>query len=139
MGATVARVLDEPRLRVSVTTAGLGTLAVALLPLGSSFGDSPHAVAALVSYVGMASSPVLGGQALARSGRPRAAAASYAVGAVSTAALVASLTGSYNGGFQRLGLSVVDAWFVTLAVRTLRGREGTLTAGQGTVEVLPVP
>ena len=121
---TVARVLRAPGLRVSVTTAGLGTLAVAALPLGASFGDSPHAVAAGIGYVGMAVSPLLGGVALSQAGRPRAALASYAVSATSAACLVGSLAGAHDGGFQRLGLGVVDVWFVVLAIRTFRGREG---------------
>lgn len=121
---TAARVLDAPGLRVSVTTAGLGTLAVAALPLGASFGDAPHAVAAGVGYVGMAVSPLLGGRSLAKAGRRRAALASYGVGLVSAACLVGSVAGTHDGGFQRLGLGVVDTWFVVLAARTFRGLEG---------------
>ena len=121
---TAARVLDAPGLRASVTTAGLGTLAVAALPLGASFGDTPHAVAAGVGYVAMAVSPLLGGRALGRAGRTAPALASYGVGAVSTACLAGSLTGTWDGGFQRLGLGVVDAWFVVLAARAFRGLEG---------------
>lgn len=116
----LATALDEPRLRTSVTAAAASTVAVAALPLGASFGDAPHVAAAGVAYVAMASSPLLGGRALARAGHRRQAAASYAVGAVSAAALVASLTGRYDGGFQRLGLTAVDGWFVALAVRELR-------------------
>jgi hypothetical membrane protein len=119
---TLAGALDEPRLKISVTTAAVATVAVAALPLGASFGDGPHAAAAGVAYVAMASSPLIGGRALARGGHPRAAAASYAVGAVSAASLVASLTGAFDGGFQRLGLTLVDGWFVALAVRELRRR-----------------
>lgn len=116
----LAKALDEPALRASVAAAAVGTLGVAALPLGSSFGDAPHALAAGVSYLGMASSPLLGGRALDRSGHRTAALASYAVGGVSAASLLASLAGRYDGGFQRLGLTVVDAWFVVLAVRELR-------------------
>lgn len=121
---TVARVLNAPGLRWSVTTAGLGTLAVAALPLGASFGDTPHAVAAGIGYIAMAASPVIGARAFSRDGRGRPAAASYAVGVTSAACLVGSLVGSHDGGFQRLGLGVVDAWFVVVAVRVLRGLEG---------------
>ena len=125
---TVAQVLRAPGLRFSITTAGLGTLAVAAFPLGASFGDTPHAVAAGVGYVGMASSPFVGGRALAQAGRARAAALSYAVGTISAACLVGSLTGTADGGFQRLGLGVVDAWFVVLAIRVFRGQEGASPA-----------
>ena len=117
---TLAGALDEPWLQTSVTAAGVGTLAVAALPLGASWGDSPHAVAAGVSYLAMASTPILGGRSFARSGNRAASLASYAVGALSAGALSASLLGRYAGAFQRGGLGVVDAWFVVLAVRELR-------------------
>lgn len=116
----LGRVLDEPRLVVSVTAAAAGTLAVAALPLGASFGDRPHAVAAGVSYVAMAGTPLLGAAAFARHGERRAAWASCAVGAASAAMLVGSTLGRYDGALQRAGLGVVDAWFVVLAVRQLR-------------------
>ncbi len=116
----LARALGEPAVRASVTVAAIGTLGVAALPLGATFGDTPHALAASVAYVGMASSPLLGGRALDRNGHRSAAVASYVVGGVSAASLLASLAGRYDGGFQRLGLTVVDAWFVVLAVRELR-------------------
>jgi hypothetical membrane protein len=117
---TLAKALDEPKLKLSLGAATLGTLGVAVLPLGASFGDGPHAAAAGIAYVGMASAPLVGGRALARAGQRNAAVASYATGAISAAALVASLTGIADGGLQRLGLTVVDAWFVALAVRELR-------------------
>jgi hypothetical membrane protein len=117
---TLAAALEEPGLRTTVTAAGLGTLAVAALPLGASWGDAPHAAAAGVSYVAMATSPRLGGRALARRGRRRAARTSYATGAASAVMLTASMLGGYDGALQRAGLGVVDAWFVVLAVRELR-------------------
>jgi hypothetical membrane protein len=105
---TLAAALDEPRLRVTVTAAGLGTLAVAALPLGASWGDAPHGVAAGASYVAMAATPLVGG-----------ARASYAAGLASAVMLTASTLGRYDGALQRAGLGVVDAWFVALALREL--------------------
>jgi hypothetical membrane protein len=116
---TLAAALDEPRLRVTVTAAGLGTLAVAALPLGASWGDAPHGVAAGASYVAMAATPLVGGRALARRGQRRAARASYAAGLASAVMLTASTLGRYDGALQRAGLGVVDAWFVALALREL--------------------
>ena len=119
----VARVLDEPRLRISVTVAGLATIAVALFPLSRDTGqpqDVAHAVSAGLGYVAMAVSPLLGALALRRRGLRRAAAVSAAVGVVSACALVASVTTDYGGGFQRLGLTVVDAWYVVVATWVLR-------------------
>ena len=119
----LARVLDEPRLRVSVTVAGLATIAVAVFPLTREQGqpqDVAHAVSAGVGYVAMAVSPLLGAVALRRRGLGRAAALSATVGVVSAGALVASVTTEFGGGFQRLGLTVVDAWYVAVAVWVLR-------------------
>ena len=124
----VAGLLDAPALRWSIGAAAVGTLAVGGLPLGASFGDTPHVAVATLSYVGMAASPLLGGRALARNGHRRAALASYAVSAVSAFSLVVSNVGEFDGFFQRLGLTVVDAWFVTVAVRALR-RPRTRMAG----------
>jgi hypothetical membrane protein len=119
---TISGSLSEPRLKASIGAAVVGTLGVAALPLGASFGDGPHAAAAGLAYLGMAVTPAIGGRALARDGHQRSAQASYVVTGISGAALVASLTGAYDGGFQRLGLTVVDAWFVAMAVRELRRR-----------------
>lgn len=113
---TLSRSLGDQRLLGSVGLAGVATLATAALPLGGPLGDGAHAVAAGLGYVGMASSPVIG----ARSLTGKAKAASYAVGVVSAASLVGSLAGAYDGGFQRLGLTVVDVWFVAMAVRARR-------------------
>lgn len=112
----LARSLDDRRVLGSVGLAGLATLAVAALPLGGPLGDGAHALAAGLGYLGMATSPLLG----ARSMTGKAKAASYAVGAVSAVCLAGSLAGGYDGGLQRLGLGVVDAWFVVMAIRSLR-------------------
>jgi hypothetical protein len=119
---TISGSLAEPRLKASIGAAVVGTVGVAALPLGASFGDGPHAAAAGLAYVGMAITPTFGGRALARDGHHRSAQASYVVTGISGAALVASLVGAYDGGFQRLGLTVVDAWFIAMAVRELRRR-----------------
>jgi hypothetical membrane protein len=119
----VARVLDEPRLRISVTVAGLATVAVAVFPLTRDTGqlqDVAHAVSAGIGYVAMAVSPLLGALGLRRRGHRGAAALSALVAAVSACALVASVTTDFGGGFQRLGLTVVDAWYVVVATWVLR-------------------
>lgn len=119
---TLGASLGSAAVRASVTAAGITTLGVAAFPLGASYGDGPHAVAAGLGYAAMALTPVLAAPHL--SGRARVA--SYAVGAVSTMCLVASTVGTASGAFQRLGLGVVDTWFVAMAVRELRAlrREG---------------
>lgn len=122
----VARELDAPGLRWTVTTAGLSTLAVAALPLTRDPGgtqDALHAVAAGTGYVAMAATPLVAAAALRRHGKPRVAAASVAVGLVSAAGLVGTVAlPDVSGGMQRLGLTVVDAWHVVVAAVVLRRR-----------------
>lgn len=114
--ATLGRSLGSTAVRLSVTAAGVTTLGVAALPLGASYGDTPHAVAAGLGYAAMALSPLLAAPHL--TGRWRQA--SYTVGAASAALLTGTLLGQGSGALQRAGLGVVDAWFVAMAVRELR-------------------
>lgn len=120
---TVAKELEAPTLRPVVITAGLATLAVAAIPLARDPGgtqDLFHGIVAGVGYVAMALTPLVAAVALRRTGHAPAAAASVAVGVVSVGALVATLFVDGSGGFQRLGLTVVDAWHVAAAVWVLR-------------------
>lgn len=111
---------------LAATVAGLATLAVGLLPLTREGGqpqDVGHAVAAGIGYVGMALTPLLAVAPLRRLGLTRSAATSGVVGVVSAVALVGSLlVVQRSGGLQRLGLTVVDAWHVVVAVWVLRRR-----------------
>ena len=116
----LATSLDQPALRVSISAAAAGTLAVAAFPLGGPLGTGPHGAAAAVSYVAMASTPILGSRALRRSGNPRLAALSLATGLASAAFLTRSLVGDDQGLFQRLGLTAADSWFIGMALRDLR-------------------
>ncbi len=113
-----ARQLEPRALRVAATTSGLATLGVALAPLSAAGGttsDRVHYAAAALGYVAQAASPLVGATALPRP------AVSRTVGALAGASLVASLVDSERTGlWQRLGLGLVDAWFVVLAVRLLR-------------------
>jgi hypothetical protein len=119
---TISESLEEPKLKLSIGAAVVGTVGVATLPLGASFGDGPHAAAAALSYLGMGITPAIGARALARAGHDRSARASYAVTGISAASLVASLAGVADGGLQRLGLTGPDLWFIAMAVRELRRR-----------------
>lgn len=116
----LAASLDQPALRLSVTAAAAGTLGVAAFPLGGPFGTGPHGAAAAVSYLAMASNPVLGSRALRRSGNDRLAALSLVTGLAAGALLTRSLAGEQQGLFQRLGLTVADSWLIGMAVRELR-------------------
>lgn len=107
-----------PGARQAATVAGLATLAVAALPLSRAGGqavDTWHAVAAGTGYAGQVAAPLLGARHLPR--RPL----SYAVAALALACLVGSvLLPDLTGLLQRTGLTVVDAWFVAVAVHLLR-------------------
>jgi hypothetical membrane protein len=112
-----------PALRAAVTLAGLATLAVASCPLSASGGgtrDLVHGVFATTGYVAMVASAGLGAIALSRSQRASAARVSVAVAVVATACLATTTAGLDVGLFQRAGLTVVDLWFVVMAISILR-------------------
>jgi hypothetical membrane protein len=116
----LGRELGRESVQVVVTAAGVATLAVAALPLTREGGqpqDTAHAVAAAVGYLAMALTPLVAAPAL----RGRARTASVLTGALSAAALGATLLVEGPGGLQRLGLTVVDAWHVVVAALVLGG------------------
>ena len=120
-----ARAVRSPAVRWSITTAGVTTLLVGVTPLARQPGgaqDTLHGLWAGSGYLAMALTPLLAAVALRRDGRTLAAAASTAVGAVSAASLVASVALEHKGLYQRLGLGVVDLWFVAVATALLTGR-----------------
>jgi hypothetical membrane protein len=117
-GVALGRSLGSNAVRTAVVTSGVTTLGVAALPLGASFGNGPHAVAAGAGYVATALSPLLAAPFL--TGRARTA--SRLTGLASATLLTASTMGHAAGGLQRAGLGVVDVWFAVMAVRELRRR-----------------
>lgn len=89
---------------------GVVTLAVAALPLGGRF-DTAHGAAAALGYVTLAAIPAVVGR------RPL----SVAIGLVSALCLLLTvLAGERDGLFQRLGLTVAQAWVVVSALALLR-------------------
>ena len=89
---------------------GVLTLAVAALPLGGRF-DGAHGVAAALGYVTLAAIPAVVGR------RPL----SMAIGLVSALCLVLTvLADDRDGLFQRLGLTVGQAWVAVNALALLR-------------------
>ena len=89
---------------------GALTLAVAALPLGGRV-DTAHGVAAALGYVTLAAIPAV-------VGRRRL---SIAIGLVSALCLLLTVVADDRDGvFQRLGLTVAQAWVVVSAVRLLR-------------------
>jgi hypothetical membrane protein len=101
--------------------AGVGTLAVAALPLDVSHSvDVAHGVAATIAYLGTAGMPALALGTLRRRGSDSAATLSVVIAAVSAASLAATTVGPAHGFFQRLGLTVADVWMVAVALTLLR-------------------
>jgi hypothetical protein len=89
---------------------GVITLAVAALPLGGRF-DAAHGIAAALGYVTLAAIPAVVGR------RPL----SIAIGLVSALCLLLTiLADDRDGLFQRLGLTVAQAWVVVSALALLR-------------------
>jgi Protein of unknown function (DUF998) len=101
--------------RMAAATAA-ATLGVALVPLGSSV-DGLHAAVAGLAYTALAATPLVAAPSLARQGRRRAAVASVAAGAASAGALLTSaLVSDAIGLWQRIGLTLGDAWFMATAL-----------------------
>ena len=115
---------------VAAMTTAVASVGIAASPLGSTFGDGPHAAFAGLAYLSLASAPILGGRYLAGHGRRGAAAASVAIGIASGASLLAStLVSRQVGLFQRLGLSLGDAWIVATALWLFSRAGDTQRAG----------
>ncbi len=89
---------------------GILTLAVAALPLGGRY-DTAHGIAAALGYVTLAAIPVVVGR------RPL----SVAIGLMSALCLLLTiLADDRDGLFQRLGLTLAQAWVVVSALALLR-------------------
>jgi hypothetical protein len=111
-GLGLRRVVDGPAW-LAALAAGAGSLAVAALPLRPGEDVPAHAVAAAASYVAVSLVPLLAAPSLRGRWRP----ASIATGVVAGACLAATAVGPAHGLFQRLGLTVVDAWIIAMALR----------------------
>ena len=114
-GLALHKDLDGQAWVWAVATGG-ATIAVAATPLGGWSGDGVHAVCAGLGYVTIAALPLFAARALAASGRRPWARVSIAAAGLSAAALAASTLGPAHGLWQRLGLTVGDAWIATTAV-----------------------
>lgn len=102
------------------------TLAVASLPLGTSdVVDRLHGIAAAAGYVTLVGAPLAARRPLQRFGASRLADAGVIAATVAAVSLAASLVTPATGAFQRIGLTVVDAWIVTVATIVATGRLGT--------------
>jgi hypothetical protein len=106
---------------IAALATGVCTIGVAATPLRGWSGDDLHAVFASLGYVAIVAIPLLAAPALAGTGRRRAALASVLAAAVSAICLVASTFGVAHGLWQRLGLTVADAWIVVMASWLIAG------------------
>jgi hypothetical protein len=98
---------------VAALAAGGCTAAVAAVPL-----DGGHA-----GYVALVAVPLLMARTLDR-GRPVAVATAAAAGGILAASVAVD---GPNGLLQRLGLTLLDVWVATTAVRMARARRPTVT------------
>ena len=113
-GIALREVLDGRAWMAAIATGGC-TLGVAATPLGGWSGDAVHATFAGLGYATIVALPLLASTPLARTGRARSARVSILTGTISATCLLASTFGPAHGLFQRLGLTVGDAWIVAAA------------------------
>ena len=107
---------------VLAVATGVATLGVAAFPLGSPSSDAAHGVCAFAGYAALSAMPLVASRSMAGQGRLGWARLSTAAGVVSGASLLATTLGPFDGLFQRIGLTVTDAWIMATAVEVLRGR-----------------
>jgi hypothetical membrane protein len=113
----------EGRAWMTAVATGVCTIGVAATPLGGWSGDNIHAAFAGLGYASIAALPLLAATPLARSGRIPWARLSVLTGTISAVSLVASTLGPAHGLWQRLGLTVGDAWIVATASSLIAARD----------------
>jgi hypothetical protein len=102
---------------VAALTSGIATLGVAAFPLHVSRAVGRlHGAFAEIGYLALALVPLLASRTLMRLGHRRSAYASMTIAATSGVCLAAIAQGTAKGLFQRVGLTVVDAWLVVAAI-----------------------
>jgi hypothetical membrane protein len=106
----------------TATVTGVATLAVAVTPLDRSDTiDRLHGMFAGIGYLTLAATPLLAAGPLRAMGHVRLARCGVAAGIVSAVALALTATDLPTGLFQRVGLTVSDAWVVATAIAIRRG------------------
>lgn len=100
----------------AAASTAAATLAVGALPLGSSGGGVPHAIAAATAYASLAATPALGARTFFATGRRAAGRVSIAASGAVAAALTLSATLPRGAGLaQRVGLTIGDVWIMSTA------------------------
>jgi len=111
---------------ITATATGLASLAVAAAPLDrSDTVDRLHGIFAGIGYLTLAATPFLAAPPLLAMGHRHLARSGIAAGITSVIALVLTTTGLPTGLFQRVGLTVSDAWIVATALAIRRGTVGS--------------
>jgi hypothetical protein len=105
----------EGRAWIAALVTGACTIGVAATPLRGWSGDDLHAVFASLGYAAIVAIPLLAAPAFVATGRRSWALASVLAAALSAICLAASTVGVAHGLWQRLGLTVADAWIVVVA------------------------
>ncbi|HEX2700451.1 MAG TPA: DUF998 domain-containing protein [Acidimicrobiales bacterium] len=118
-GLALRRTMAGPAWALATAT-GIAALGVAATPLGSPGRDGVHGAFAAVGYATLAGLPLAAVRPLAAQGRTGWARWSTLAGAASAASLAATLLGPRHGLFQRVGLTIGDAWVVATALGILR-------------------
>ena len=115
---------------ITATVTGLATLAVAAAPLDrSDMVDTLHGIFAGIGYLALAATPLLAVAPLHALGHRRLALFGLAAGLTSAIALALTATGLPTGLFQRIGLTVSDAWIIATALTIRRGVIDRFPAG----------
>jgi hypothetical membrane protein len=116
---------------IAASVSALSTLGVAALPLDHSARiDVLHGAAATTGYITLAATSLLAAPTLRQLGYSRAARASMLAGSLTAVCLAATVFGPKHGLFQRLGVSIGDAWIVVAAATILRGHRGSRNLSQ---------
>ena len=113
-GLALRDVLHGPAWIAAVVT-GCSTIGVAATPLGGWSGDDVHALFAGLGYASLVALPLFAAREFARVDRTGWVVLSVATAIVAAASLGASTLGAHHGLWQRVGLTLGDAWIVAVA------------------------
>lgn len=121
---TLRRALPGPAW-IAVLAAGVASVGVLATPLGDTPAiDDLHGFFAVAGYVSLAAVPLLAAGPLAASGLTGAAGGSVTVAIGAGVCLAVTALDAVPGLFQRVGLTLLDAWVAGTATWMVRRRRG---------------
>lgn len=110
---------------IAVVAAGLASVGVLATPLGETARiDDVHGFFAVAGYVSLAAVPLLAAGPLGASGLAGAAGVSVTVAIGAGVCLAATAFDAVPGLFQRVGLTLLDAWVAGAATWMVYRRRG---------------